>query len=445
MRTADKTVLAVAGLAGVALGAFMVFKGITDRQLAQSLAKVQKPPRVAFYEMLAADQKEGATELQDTAPEQVAPDVAQSLQEARETIAAYADLFARKSSWLSKTGQDRKLFFHTSASDSDGMQRAPAAPDDLIKLIRKTAKLGGPLRASDLSEEDVMAILCHADIGDCVVLLAEHAKRKLEGGDCNEALEDFAAAMDLADALAGKPLLLAQYFRQVLFSRLEEYLGDAIFPAEFVVGIVDRLAQEDRRDLMRDALAGELESRLQTFKEWENETFHDLVREAGVYWGTRSYLWARPMCRPWFNRDQQVCIDMTTRMLEVADSTYYEAKPVLDRIRADIDGLPYTNYVAQNFARWQFLAFARQADFEARLDVMQMGILLEQYRAQHGGYPETLDAIADGLGGTLPVDPFTGGPYHYELRNDTCLVSSSGPENDPDSAPAYRGRGSQHS
>jgi hypothetical protein len=60
------------------------------------------------------------------------------------------------------------------------------------------------------------------------------------------------------------------------------------------------------------------------------------------------------------------------------------------------------------------------------LDLMQMGILVEQHRARTGSYPESLDAIAPELGGSLPADPFTGEAYQYQPSDDGFLLYSVG-------------------
>jgi len=67
-----------------------------------------------------------------------------------------------------------------------------------------------------------------------------------------------------------------------------------------------------------------------------------------------------------------------------------------------------------------------QARHEAKLDLMQMGLVIEQYQADHGLYPDTLDSIEPRLGGSMPVDPFTGEPYHYRRTGDSFRLYSVG-------------------
>jgi len=71
-------------------------------------------------------------------------------------------------------------------------------------------------------------------------------------------------------------------------------------------------------------------------------------------------------------------------------------------------------------------AIEAQARVEAEIDLMQIGISVEQYHASTGNYPATLDAISSSLGGSVPVDPFTGEAYHYQLSGGSFLLYSVG-------------------
>ena len=57
---------------------------------------------------------------------------------------------------------------------------------------------------------------------------------------------------------------------------------------------------------------------------------------------------------------------------------------------------------------------------------MQLGILVEQYRTREGYYPDTLDDIASNLGGSVPVDPFSGKKYRYRPLGSVLVLYSIG-------------------
>jgi hypothetical protein len=98
----------------------------------------------------------------------------------------------------------------------------------------------------------------------------------------------------------------------------------------------------------------------------------------------------------------------------------------LHELEQETEGLPGT----MTYSRQLLPALARacqaQARHEAMLDLIQIGILLEQYKARTGSFPDTLDAIAADLGGSVPVDPFSGKSYRYRPLGTTFLLYSVG-------------------
>jgi hypothetical protein len=59
------------------------------------------------------------------------------------------------------------------------------------------------------------------------------------------------------------------------------------------------------------------------------------------------------------------------------------------------------------------------------MDLMQLGLAIEQYRVENGEYPTTLDQVAPLSGGAIPIDPFTGQPYVYQLSGGSFLIYSA--------------------
>jgi len=427
MRTGDKVAIALAIVVAIALISFISYLSATERELAESQARIQRSERVVFYEMLADQGDAGGAQKQDAAPAQATPELAASLRSARETIAAYAELFNKKSAWLKGTGYGSSLF-SLDGRRLTGFPGLPAAPQELIQQIHETARLGGPVCALDFSDIQKLDTTHLDDISDCALLMEEYAKARLASGDLAEALRGFLTVMNLADALTDEPLIASQQYRREIYTSMEEYLDYKALTPDLAAAIVERLARADNRGAVHDALSAALQLELLRFEDWQKEPYSNMIAKVGLYWGTRSWLWARPMCRPWFNKDQQVSVEMITRMFEVPDLPYYQAKPILDQIEADIKALPYVNMASQGQTQWHFQAFSSQAQFELKLDVIQMRIAIEQYRAKHSKYPETLDAVADWFGGTLPVNPFTGHPYPYELDGDTYLLDDTTPD-----------------
>ena len=127
------------------------------------------------------------------------------------------------------------------------------------------------------------------------------------------------------------------------------------------------------------------------------------------------------------NMDGAAYIDIMSRASSAAELPYYEAAPQLMRLETETRNLPSTRILAKmHIVSGLSSTCGAQAQHEATLDLMQMGILVEQYKASTGTYPEDLDAIVPELGGSLPVDPFTGKPYQYQPSDDGSLLYSIG-------------------
>ncbi len=56
----------------------------------------------------------------------------------------------------------------------------------------------------------------------------------------------------------------------------------------------------------------------------------------------------------------------------------------------------------------------------------QLGFALAAYHADHGGYPESLNALAPKYISRLPHDLYTEGPLHYRREGAGCLLYSVG-------------------
>jgi hypothetical protein len=61
-----------------------------------------------------------------------------------------------------------------------------------------------------------------------------------------------------------------------------------------------------------------------------------------------------------------------------------------------------------------------------RLLLTDVGYALAAYNADHGAFPDSLDALVPDLLPAVPLDPFTGDPLRYELKGDGFLLYSVG-------------------
>ncbi len=139
----------------------------------------------------------------------------------------------------------------------------------------------------------------------------------------------------------------------------------------------------------------------------------------------------------WFN-------DVMNDMLPVLALPYYQAEPKLQGIREDHNIRPMRDlpWVHRNVGTW-FAAvltygyLERRARDEAEMDLARAAIVIEECRRNTGAYPESLESLAEQLGGEFPINPLLGEPYGYLHDEDSYRLWYEYIAR-PDDAPAER-------
>lgn len=124
--------------------------------------------------------------------------------------------------------------------------------------------------------------------------------------------------------------------------------------------------------------------------------------------------------------DEEVYANSMAQIEDASRRTYYEGRPLMEQIERDVQDLPRTRVFSRVLLPGLMRTIESQARNELTLDLMQLGLSLEQYHDRNGTYPATLDAIASSVGGRLPVDPYTGQSYRYEPSSGSFLLYSLG-------------------
>jgi hypothetical protein len=92
--------------------------------------------------------------------------------------------------------------------------------------------------------------------------------------------------------------------------------------------------------------------------------------------------------------------------------------------------------VARWWVLWGLPAYKRSQNAAERLlghrDGVAAGIALELYRQEHGGYPESLNALVPEFLSEAPIDRVTGAPAHYRVVTGQPLIYSVGADRKDD-------------
>ena len=118
-----------------------------------------------------------------------------------------------------------------------------------------------------------------------------------------------------------------------------------------------------------------------------------------------------PLGEPIRDMQEQSYANAMAHIIEVASLPYYQA--VGDRESFDRSiGMVRGEFGTYRPSR----VLADQANREAALDLLRVGLALERHRKQAGQYPASLDDVAPLQGSALPVDPLYGVRIHLSTQ-----------------------------
>ena len=342
--------------------------------------------------------------------------------DAKDIVAEYDRLFARMQrpvdAFAIETGHLLSID-HPDWTEWDKARIAKflEANQDLLSDVRRMAQLGAPIYPLDFSKGYEMLLPHTSRTRKCARVLRASAVLNGMNGNYAEAVEDIIAGMKLGDALAREPVIISQLVRTAIYVLImndavqKSFQGDDLSP-ELTQRLMAHLAQADHREDFAETFAGEMYLGLKAF--------------AALRAGDRSGLPAESDFGPPEEADERAYVEIMIRLAAAARLPYYEAASEISQIQSDIRSLPHTLVYSRHLLPSLTRLSEAQARHEAVIDLIQIGILVEQYKAREGHYPDTLDDIASSLGGSVPVDPFSGKGYRYRPLGSTFLLYSIG-------------------
>jgi hypothetical protein len=302
-----------------------------------------------------------------------------------------------------------------------------AANQGFILELRNIAATGGPFHELDFSKGSKMELLPHLEqIRDWVRVLAKNGAMAAANGDYEEATKDALAIAGFAEGVGNEPVLISQIARAALDDRLYNLIagnmqGENLSP-EQAARIIEYAARFNGRNDLADAMAFD-----STFT--VTEMFDGIRSGQGEHANSFFARIYGSIGRPLLNRDEAIYVDVMERMSTIASLPYYEARPELERIQEELENISFIRIYANLTLGGLVPAYCRTVEsctrYEAQSGLMQIGLTVEQYHAQHGEYPQTLEEIAPTLGGTLPLDPYTGQNYVYKPNGDGFTLYSA--------------------
>ncbi len=431
----------------VAMALVMVFAGVwfvTEQHRAASVAQVRRPLAIDAFQRLHRVVFAGLSPP-DESPETVSRDLEFSdlfqgmPKDWVETVDGYDRLFAKVGSLVNCAWNEFGETYDKSPEERTADENAKVADlimenQDIVREIRSMAARGAPVRALDLRKGFAVELPHLTRLRSWARLLRQDAIVKAMQGNKAEAVEDIIAGMKLGDALAPEPILRSQLVRRGIYNIMYQAVQDCFdggdLSPELIRELLDHMAQADNHQAFADAMAGEAYMGLDAFSDIRSgkvgilDMFYGQGTSTGQVVGERVALLLYR--GPLMNMDEASYADIMSRCASAAELPYHEAEPLVKAIENDVELLPRARLLSKVLVPALARACEAQARHETMLDLAQLGLLIEQYKAKNGLFPGTLDDIGPELGGSLPVDPYTGGRYHYRPSADTFLLYSVG-------------------
>lgn len=255
------------------------------------------------------------------------------------------------------------------------------------------------------------------------------------GGDYGEAVEDILSLLKLGAVVRDQPTLTSQVTAMAI-EGMACRAAEFALPAEGIPGdLADRLVEyvghADLRGKFANSFFGEGLMEVKAFDMIrEGCTTEQLTGKPSVMNDLILRAYGSTLVRPWLNMDEETCARTIQSIAQIARLPYYEALPQMHDIEKEVGDLPRTRLLSRWILQIVTPGFTRiiesQARVEAQLDLMRMGISVEQYHSSTGNYPATLEEISPSLAGSMPVGPFTGESYHYQVSGGSFLLYSVG-------------------
>ncbi|MBI5095183.1 MAG: hypothetical protein HZB26_22455, partial [Candidatus Hydrogenedentes bacterium] len=305
--------------------------------------------------------------------------------------------------------------------------------DELIRETRRLSEMAGPYFDLDYSKNLAMDRSALFTLQSLIVLLDGDARVKSRKAVILEPFEDLAALMRLTNGIPRDPYAITDGFRRgnyrLVLGVAQEVVTATSVSADQLKLLEALVPRDPERELFTRALIGQASLTVRFFDDIRENGFPETgnPRNTGEIAGRAAFwLYFSPLAASLSNQDEEYYAGTMARIIEAATLPYYEAKLQLEALDREHASAPRWRVISRPEIGMPSETLAEQANYEACLDILRMGLCLQGYHQQHGEYPESVDAIAVNMGGHVPVDSFSGQSYIYVRSGDSFLLYSVG-------------------
>jgi hypothetical protein len=309
--------------------------------------------------------------------------------------------------------------------------------DSAIEELRQASRLPYSRFPLNYDSEFPGAILLPhlATMKHCSQVLQLRAIAELQNGQSDKALDDVKLMLQLTDPIHTEPFLISHLVRIAIVNLALQPVWEGLAEHKWSDAQLVELDQElAKLDFLADYKVG-VRGEMVLCQIGNIEYLRRLPEQAPnlVGGGNSSppalarIVW-RLIPNGWFYQNELRCARMMLEQcLPVADTERRIVSPAaVDRAGAAAEAghrNPY-NILERMLLPAFGAASKRFANEQNAVDMARVACALERYRLTHGGYPESLDALAPQFIAKLPHDIINGQPLHYRHTSDPSSQSS---------------------
>ena len=295
-----------------------------------------------------------------------------------------------------------------------------------LEIMHRAAERGGAARYPVDCGLGITTLLEHVQpLRSGARLLVLEAHVRAHRGDPQGAAESIHAIFMLARSLEREPFLVSMLVRiacdGIAREQLQSFLESVDFSDEDLRKLQEDLRAADYHENLRQAMLGERVTGMMAIENpgsWEEGSDRGLL---GTAWrltqsdGAAFYL------------------EHMSAMIAAAEMPWPEAIEEAARVDGQLEALGRGSFLTKiRHMIPLLLAPALEAAFEAVARHVAMtgaadaAIACERYRRRYGKLPERLEQLVPEFLPEVPVDPYSGQPLQYVVRDDEYLVYSVG-------------------
>ncbi len=298
-----------------------------------------------------------------------------------------------------------------------------------MALVRDSARLPKSRYPLDLSDGPLTAVMNHLNgVRDAPCLFALSAGRHAAGGDADAVMADLATANHVGRSLGDEPFVMSGLVRWAVHSVWIDGLEQSLALCELPPAQLRRL---------RETLAAE-----EVAFDWHAATV--VERVSGIWMAREPNDWGPPDWRElrmpelllrsfspssrW--RDGLFLLEWMERWVEAAGRPPRERLREAERLKAECEqamaGRRSSYPVSDATAGLAPLHLKESVRHAAILRAARTALAVEEWRVQHGDWPDSLAQLVPEYLDAVPQDPFSDGEIVYRRTADGARVYSVG-------------------